>query len=65
MLVAASTHVSSSNTAAAATAAAAACQVWSLGQPLPNFTLEGHEKGVNCVDYFTGGKGWIAAALPF
>jgi hypothetical protein len=30
-------------------------QVWSLGQPMPNFTLEGHEKGVNCVDYFTGG----------
>lgn len=29
-------------------------QVWSLGQPMPNFTLEGHEKGVNCVDYFTG-----------
>lgn len=28
--------------------------MWSLGQPLPNFTLEGHEKGVNCVDYFTG-----------
>lgn len=33
------------------------CQVWSLGQPLPNFTLEGHEKGVNCVDYFTGERG--------
>mmetsp|Transcript_1936 Transcript_1936/g.2994 ORF Transcript_1936/g.2994 Transcript_1936/m.2994 type:complete len:1036 (+) Transcript_1936:110-3217(+) len=30
-------------------------KVWSLGQPMPNFTLEGHEKGVNCVDYFTGG----------
>ncbi|KAI8462483.1 MAG: coatomer WD associated region-domain-containing protein [Monoraphidium minutum] len=30
-------------------------KVWSLGQPTPNFTLEGHEKGVNCVDYFTGG----------
>lgn len=29
-------------------------QVWSLGQPTPNFTLEGHEKGVNCVDYFNG-----------
>ena len=29
-------------------------KVWSLGQPMPNFTLEGHEKGVNCVDYFTG-----------
>eukprot|EP00899_Mesostigma_viride_P001865 jgi/Mesvir1/1167/Mv17669-RA.1 len=30
-------------------------KVWSLGSPSPNFTLEGHEKGVNCVDYFTGG----------
>ena len=33
----------------------AAAQVWSVGQPTPNFTLEGHEKGVNCVDYFVGG----------
>jgi hypothetical protein len=24
---------------------------------MPNFTLEGHDKGVNCVDYFTGGCG--------
>ena len=30
-------------------------KVWSIGQPTPNFTLEGHEKGVNCVDYFNGG----------
>lgn len=30
-------------------------KVWSVGQPTANFTLEGHEKGVNCVDYFTGG----------
>ncbi|KAK9807397.1 hypothetical protein WJX73_000390 [Symbiochloris irregularis] len=30
-------------------------KVWSIGQPTPNFTLEGHEKGVNTVDYFTGG----------
>jgi len=30
-------------------------KVWSIGQPTPNFTLEGHEKGVNCVDYFHGG----------
>jgi len=29
--------------------------VWQLGSPNPNFTLEGHEKGVNCVDYYTGG----------
>ena len=30
-------------------------KVWSIGQPTPNFTLEGHEKGVNCVEYFRGG----------
>eukprot|EP01134_Creolimax_fragrantissima_P001992 CFRG1992T1 len=31
-------------------------KVWQLGSPVPNFTLEGHEKGVNCVDYFQGGE---------
>ena len=30
-------------------------KVWSIGQSSPNFTLEGHEKGVNCVEYFGGG----------
>lgn len=30
-------------------------QVWQLGSRTPNFTLEGHEKGVNCVDYYSGG----------
>lgn len=30
-------------------------QIWSLGSSTPNFTLEGHEKGVNCVDYYYGG----------
>ena len=30
-------------------------QVWQFGANQPNFTLEGHEKGVNCVDYYTGG----------
>ncbi len=30
-------------------------QVWGLGSPVPNFTLEGHDKGVNCIDYFAGG----------
>ncbi|KAH7290702.1 hypothetical protein KP509_30G060200 [Ceratopteris richardii] len=30
-------------------------KIWSLGSPEPNFTLEAHTKGVNCVDYFTGG----------
>ena len=30
-------------------------KVWQLGSVAPNFTLEGHEKGVNCVDYYHGG----------
>jgi len=30
-------------------------KVWQLGSTSPNFTLEGHEKGVNCVDYYHGG----------
>ena len=30
-------------------------KVWSLGQAVPNFTLEGHDKGVNCCDYCPGG----------
>jgi len=30
-------------------------KVWSIGQGTPNFTLEGHEKGVNCIEYFSGG----------
>jgi len=30
-------------------------KVWQLGSNTPNFTLEGHEKGVNCVDYYFGG----------
>eukprot|EP00897_Mesotaenium_endlicherianum_P002794 jgi/Mesen1/2542/ME000161S01590 len=30
-------------------------KIWGLGSPDPNFTLEGHSKGVNCIDYFTGG----------
>lgn len=35
-------------------------KVWNLGQPMPNFTLDGHEKGVNCVDYFCGEPQTIA-----
>lgn len=31
-------------------------KVWSLGSPLPNYSLEGHERGVNCLDYFVGGE---------
>ncbi|KAJ3683614.1 hypothetical protein LUZ60_013841 [Juncus effusus] len=30
-------------------------KIWNLGSPDPNFTLDGHLKGLNCVDYFTGG----------
>lgn len=30
-------------------------QVWQLGSRRPNFTLEGHEKGVNTVNYYSGG----------
>lgn len=30
-------------------------KVWQLGSAAPNFTLEGHEKGVNSVDYYHGG----------
>jgi WD40 repeat protein len=30
-------------------------KVWSLGNPVPNFSLEAHEKGVNYVDYYHGG----------
>ncbi|GIY73245.1 coatomer subunit beta' [Caerostris darwini] len=30
-------------------------KVWQLGSTSPNFTLDGHEKGVNCVDYYHGG----------
>lgn len=29
--------------------------MWQLGSNTPNFTLEGHEKGVNCLDYYSGG----------
>ncbi|KAJ3414822.1 Coatomer subunit beta' [Chytridiales sp. JEL 0842] len=30
-------------------------KVWSLGSSTANFTLQGHEKGVNYVDYYHGG----------
>ena len=30
-------------------------KVWSIGATDPNFTLEGHEGGVNCVSYYPGG----------
>ncbi|EGC32525.1 hypothetical protein DICPUDRAFT_49561 [Dictyostelium purpureum] len=31
-------------------------KVWSINSPHPHFTLEGHEKGVNAVEYFSGGE---------
>ena len=30
-------------------------KVWSITSNTPNFSLEGHERGVNCVDYYPGG----------
>lgn len=30
-------------------------KVWQLGSNVPNFTLAGHEKGVNAIDFFQGG----------
>jgi coatomer subunit beta' len=29
-------------------------RIWSVGSPVPNFTLEGHAKGVNYIDYYQG-----------
>ena len=31
-------------------------KVWQLGSAQPNFTLEGHTKGVNCLEYYAGGE---------
>jgi len=30
-------------------------KVWGLGSPQPHYTLEGHERGVNCIDYYPSG----------
>jgi len=30
-------------------------RVWGLGSPVPHYTLEGHEQGVNCIDYYPSG----------
>ena len=30
-------------------------KVWGLGSHTPHYTLEGHERGVNCVDYYPSG----------
>ena len=29
-------------------------QVWGLGAATPHFALEGHDRGVNCLDYYAG-----------
>jgi coatomer subunit beta' len=36
-------------------------KIWSLNSAAPkaNFTLNGHEQGVNCVDYYRGDKPYI------
>eukprot|EP00158_Paraphelidium_tribonemae_P008863 Partr_v1_DN28710_c0_g1_i2_m62035 putative coatomer protein complex, subunit beta 2 (beta prime) len=31
-------------------------KVWNIGSPSPNYTLEGHDKGVNWVEYYHGGE---------
>lgn len=31
-------------------------QVWGLNSTTPHFTLEGHDRGVNCINYFPGGE---------
>jgi len=30
-------------------------KVWGLGSPVNHYTLEGHERGVNCIDYYPSG----------
>jgi len=30
-------------------------KVWGLGSPVAHYTLEGHERGVNCLDYYPSG----------
>lgn len=30
-------------------------KVWGIGAQQPHFSLEGHERGVNCIDYYAGG----------
>lgn len=30
-------------------------RVWGLGSAHPHFALDGHERGVNCIDYYPGG----------
>ncbi|KAL5574668.1 hypothetical protein UlMin_016367 [Ulmus minor] len=30
-------------------------KIWNIGSSAPNFSLDGHSKGVNCIDYFISG----------
>jgi coatomer subunit beta' len=30
-------------------------KIWGLGSPVAHYTLEGHERGVNCIDYYPSG----------
>lgn len=29
--------------------------MWGLGAPTPHFSLDGHDRGVNSIDYYPGG----------
>ena len=31
-------------------------KVWGLNSSVPHFQLEGHERGVNCISYYSGGE---------
>jgi coatomer subunit beta' len=31
-------------------------KIWGLNSPNPHFSLEGHERGVNCIGYYRGGE---------
>lgn len=34
-------------------------KVWTISNSKPNFTLNGHEGGVNCVDFHRGDKPYL------
>lgn len=38
-------------------------QIWGLNASTPHFSLEGHERGVNCISYFPGGGGFYCSSL--
>ena len=35
------------------------CQIWNLNNIKANYTLQGHEGGVNCVDFYRGDRPYI------